>query len=1179
MKELIGKLSRGVIEYSSPSVEVSVTEIDKEIKYGQTVNGAFSVFCENESELKGIVYSTSPRVVLENGNFIGRDTLIKYEVDTSGCENEDIITGFFNIVTSGGEVTIPYCFKVRHALESEAVGEIKDLFQFTNLVKTDYEQAVPFFKNDRFKECLLKDNLEYQALYDGLIDNRNINNALEEFLIGINKKQRVVLKIDEESREYDSLDDDYGDVIRITKDTWGYVELNVSVDGEFISGGKRYLTTEEFAGNTYEYSFSIKKDRLHAGINYGRIIFDTGFQKLELRLKVDNCAKQDKLSVEKKLGTVKLTQMYLKFRMRRCSVNEWSEDSVKIIERLRSFDDSSSFIKLVQAQIYLSQSMDEQAGWLLGSVAEEILDEREKNVELYAYYLYIRTLQKRNPDMTLDALKKVRHYYENGYDSWRLLWILLYLDNAYESNKSLKIARIKEQYNKGCRSPLMYFEALNAFSRQPALLRVINDFELQVLVFGCRYEGINIRLAIQIAELAAVEKNFKPLLFKVVTTLYERFENKDILNAICSMLIRGNKTGKKYYKWYRLRVMADIRLAKLYEYYIFSMDSIEDAVFNEKILMYFLTNGQNLADKQEILYASIVKNKDSQPEVYKKYYDNIEKFALEQIAKGKVNKRLSIIYNQILRESMVDMEIAGKLSPIMHTYRLRCFNENMEEVVVIHKEIVSKERYRIKDGVAYIRLYTEEPAIIFIDKNQKQYSKTVNYTLKQMYTNPEYVELCVKMRVHDDYLVAETAEKILKYKSNSLKNSYIFKLIMESNSFRESFKKVIMQDVMDFYYENYDGDDLDEYLKGIDDRYLTKKSAVRVAELMLLRGIDSKAEHYIRMTGIEKINPRRLLKYAVRTINVSSYEFDRQILDICIHVFKKRKYNDVILKYLCMYYNGTTKEMLDIWKACKGYEIFDREFEERLIAQMLFTGTHLSRIADVYEDYCRSGASKEMKDAFLFHEAYSYIVRENPVSENVFKHIGTELENENELNDVCKAAYVKFYSKNQADENVLKSCENLIRELVSEDVLFDFYKKYNKKIVLPPEAMENAVIEYRTSPDKKVYIHYVVFNKNEASGEYTTEEMERVFDGLYTKKLLLFYGENIMYYITEENDEDTMLTESRNYYLEGNLADSDMSRYGRLNEILICRELNEDSTIRELIENYYCENRLIDKLF
>lgn len=1179
MKELVGKLSRGVIEYDLPTVETSVSEISKELHDDGNAEGAFSVFCENDSVLKGIVYSTSDKVTLKNDKFMGKSSIINYSVDASGCEDGTVIRGNFNVVTNGGEVFIPYSFAIRRCIIESSDGEIENLFHFANLVKTRYEEAIRIFMDEKFSKCLLKDNLQYQALYEGLINGKNPDNALEEFLIGINKKQRVVFTIDDENREYDSLESDYGDIILISKDGWGYAQIDVETEGEFISDCKKSLTTEDFAGNNYEYRFSINISGLHDGMNYGRIIFNTPFQKMEVKISVDNIHDRDLSYPERKICSVKLSQLYLEFRMRKKSVNEWAEDSLRVIERVRGFDDSSNFIKLVQAQIYLSKSMDEQAGWLLGNVAEEILDEREKNVELYAYYLYVRTLQKRNPDMTDDVLRKVKHYYENGYDSWKLLWILLYLDNSYENNKSLKIARIKEQYNHGCRSPLMYFEALNAFSRQPVLLRMINDFEMQVLMFGCKYEGINIRLAMQIAELAMVEKNFRPLLFKVLTSLYRRFENKEILTAICSMLIRGNKTDSRYFEWFSLGVEADIKLARLYEYYIFSMGDNYEVVFPEKLLMYFVYNGNTLMEKQEILYENIINSKSDIPNIYKNYEDTIEKYALEQIVKGRMNEHLSVIYSNVLSESMIDEEIGKNLIGIMNTYKVECFNENICEVAVIHKEIAGEERYKIRNGQAYIRIYTEDPAIIFIDNNGSRYSKTINYTLKHLYQGEEYMNLCAKMQIDDIFLMANTAEKLLKYKNNSLKSVSLFNRIMACDEFRTNYKVFIMEDVIDFYYDNYDGDELDDYLKSITKDYLNTKTGIKVIELMLLRGLDREAAEHMTESGIQNISARRLIKYCTRQLIENDFAFDKQLLYICIHAFKRGKYSELTLKYLCRHYNGTTKEMFDIWKACKAFEYNDREFEERLLAQMLFTRTRLGSIVDVYDSYYNNGPSEEIKKAFLFYESYSYIIKENPVSENVFKYLGTELGKGDTLNDICEAAYVKYYSDEHASDNELLLCERLIKHLVSKDIIFDFYKKYREKIQIPYQVTENAVVEYRTRPDIKVYIHYMVTSRGETSEDYQTEEMTEVFPGIYTKKLLLFYGENLMYYITEECMDTSNLTESENYYIDSDMSDSDESRYSKLNEILVCKEMKEESTIRETMKAYYIENMMAEQLF
>lgn len=1180
MKELIGKLSRGVIEYEQPVVEASVSHIERIIKDSDIYNGAFSVFCENDAELKGIVYSSCEMVRIEDNQFIGRENIIKYHVEVSKCDCDKAIEGCFDIVSNGGEISIPYRFTIKKDILECGSEEVQNLFHFTNLVQTKYDEAVKLFADHGFSDCLLKDNLCYQALYDGLIKGRNINNSLEEFLIGVSKKQRIEFTLLDTSREYDSLDKDYGDIILLSKDGWGYSELNINVQGDFIDNYKEHLTTEDFAGNNYEFSFSIITDKLHDGMNYGTIIFNTPFQKLEFQISVDNTHPREAGYIEKKKCLAKLNSMYLNFRMRKYGVNDWTEDSLKAIERLRSIDDSSAFVKLVQAQIYLSKSMDEQASWLLGNVAEEILDRREENIELYAYYLYVRTLQKRDMEMSDDVLRKVKHYYENGYDSWKLLWILFYLDNAYENNKSLKLARIKEQYVQGCTSPLMYFEALNAFNRQPVLLRVLNDFELQVLIFGCKYEGINLKLALQMADIAMLEKSFRPLVFKILVSLYDRFENKEILTTICSLLIRGNKSDNKYFKWYRLGIEAELKLAKLYEYYIFSMDdTTDDVIFPETLLMYFAYNGEMLREKQEVLYANILENSAEIPEVIDKYKDGIEKFGIDQIMKGRINDHLAVIYDYVIKESLIDIELGSKLVPIMNTYKVECFNDNICEVIVHHKELVLEEKYPVRNGQAYIQIYTEDPAIIFVDNNGNRFSKTINYTIKQLYINKEYMDLCAEMDINNKYLSANIAEKLLKYHCTNSKAVNLFKKIMSIDEFRSSYKTQIMGDIIDFYYVNYDGDELDNYLEHINIEYMDRQTRMKTLEIMLLRGVNERASTMIDKYGIMGIDARRLAKYCSRKLVLEEVQFDTQLMNICIYILKMGKYNEPILRYICNYFNGTTKEMLEIWKKCNAYEIESREFEERLLAQMLFTRTQLSSINEVYKSYFSHGASTEMKNAFLFYEVYLYIIKEQPVSGDIFNYLGMELEHRNSLNDMCEAAYVKYFSENQANDEQLKLCGNLIEHLVSDGIMFDFYKKYSDLITLPSEVMENAVVEYRTTPDKKVFIHYLLSGDDSTDKEYITEEMQQVFAGVYTKKILMFYGESLMYYVTEDSVDSGKLTESSKYTASEGTLNEEETRFAKLNGIIVCKEMKEESTIRNMMKAYYVENELTKTLF
>ena len=1181
MKELIGKLSRGVIEYEKPVVEASVTDIDRTVYIGKEYEGAFSVVCENDSKLKGIVYSSNEFVVVDNDTFAGNGSMIRYHINADNLEVGNTVEGVFNIVSNGGEVSIPYKFSVEYPPIESSEGVVDNLFTFTNIVREKYEEAVKIFYDSRFRTNIIGNDLNMNALYDGLCRSCSQDVAIEEFLIATSKKQRVEFTIDDASRDYDSLEHDYGDIIIINKSGWGYIDINVEVDGDFIRDYRKKITNANFNGNSCEYAFTIAVDKLHDGNNFGRITFSNTFQKIVVDISVDNVKDHDVMSIEWKKGIAKLTDMYLMFRMRKYGVNDWAEDSLKIIEKMRGIDDSSAFVKLVQAQIFLSKGMDEQASWLLGNVAEEILDQREKNIELYAYYLYVRTLQKRNPEMTADVLHKVKHYYENGYNSWKLLWILFYLDNAYENNKSLKIARIKEQYSHGCISPLMYYEALNAFNRQPVLLRVLNNFEIHVLLFGCKYEGINLKLALQVADIALLEKRFNPLVFRILESLYYRFENKEILTTICSILIKNNKNEQEFFKWYELGIIAEIKIAGLYEKYIYSMEEAEQIILSETMLMYFLNNDDVLGDRKQMLYAGIVDNHDKIPDIYNKYKDKIELFTIEQLEKGNISKELSCLYNKFIRESVITKENSSQTGAVLNSYQIECFNDNINEVAVIHKELNGEERYLLHGGKAYVRLYTEDTVVLFVDSEGNRHAKEVNYTIKQLCDRQEYVRLCEQMNNVDLHLMASSAEKLLKYHHTSEKAVYLFKRIAGCDDFNTVYKKQIMRDIVEFYYDNYDGSELDGYLRNIDSRFMNSSTRNRVVELMLLRGLDEEAQRFIAKYGITALSSRRLAKFAGRRLNDDGIfnVKDTQILNICIYAFRKGKYNENILKYLCRYYNGSTKEMLDIWKAAKSFDYSDREYEERLLAQMLFTGTQMSSIVKVYNSYYEHGAGRELKRAFLFYESHLYFVKEQPVENDVFKYLESELEYENDLNDMCAAAFLKYYSENEASESTLKVCERIINEFVEHDLYFDFFKKYWGKVKMSWNVMENTVVEYRTDYNKNVFIHYILFTGDAEHKEFVTEEMTQTFKGVFTCKIMMFFGENLMYYITEDGDTGENLTESRNYYIADENIDVNDTRYSKLNEILICKEMREESTIREMMKTYYEEKQLVNQLF
>ena len=88
-----------------------------------------------------------------------------------------------------------------------------------------------------------------------------------------------------------------------------------------------------------------------------------------------------------------------------------------------------------------------------------------------------------------------------------------------------------------------------------------------------------------------------------------------------------------------------------------------------------------------------------------------------------------------------------------------------------------------------------------------------------------------------------------------------------------------------------------------------------------------------------------------------------------------------------------------------------------------------------------------------------------------------------------------------------------------------------------------------------------------------------VYAGVYEKSFVLFFGDTVQYYITEEEDGKAQLTES------GTISKSDIgserhdSRFELLNDVMIGKNLQDYDTVDKSLEEYYWKEFLVEKLF
>lgn len=1187
MKAKISRLSKGIFDKSIPDLELSAGMIEGTVQTDGVLSGSFLIKSLNDLEAKGVLYTDSRRIVLKNTSFVGKQAEIFYEIHSDGMAAGEKIKGFIWVVSDGGELSLPCEVQVEAPYAMTSMGKLRNLFHFTNLVKNHYEEARRLFQAPAFAEIFLEGNPKIKAVYEGLIKSSCVDTAMEEFLVFINKKSRVLLTIAEETQEYTEFEHSLGHEITITKSSWGYLPIEVTAEGDFLRVSKKSFSSEDFTGSIYQLAYTIEESCVHAGWNYGRIGIRTPYQELAVEIRVKRkCSTEEKeleagkRYQEEKEGLVQLAEQYFAFRMHKLNTDAWCKKSLKLIERLRSYPDAPLYLELVQIQLLLTQKKHGEAGFLLEHVEHKVMRLKEKQPELYAYYLYVRVLYIRDSRSVKETLLTVRRLYENGHDSWQILWVLLYLDEEYLQNKSLKLVQLKEQYAKGARSPFLYYEACVAMNEQPALIRVLNGFEQQAVWWGIRKGMLSEKTGLQIAALAQMEKRGTPLLYRILEAFYEKYKNKMILESLLSLMIRDGRIEQSCFPWYETGVASQCNLTGLYEAYLHTLPDDYAEPIPKLAAMYFAFGDGLNEEVREKLYENLLRYEQENASVLQNHLPSIEQFVLEQIEKGRINRRLAFIYKKIMRKALLNDKLAETYPRIL----LSCYVklENKTGVVIVrHKECQEEFQTVLQQGGACVPVYTEDAAVLYEDMQGRRFLALTEQEPQPLFHEESMLRSCYEKNQGDVLLWLHICEKEGIYRTGKEQGIEVYKRTVASPLVGRYYKNQLYQKIIEYYMENYDGEKLEEHLKQLDMDAMEPSERCKMVELLIARAMYEEAYQVLKRYGYEELPVNRLMKLCIYLLWVREGAEDEFLLELCAHVFFRGKYDETVLTYLLKYYYSTTKNMLTLWQAAKDFSVDTVELEERLIVQMLFSGSYVARIVEVFEDYYQKSTNQMVIRAYLAQQSYEYFVHNLAVSDRVFYFVEKEYyRDEREVPDICRMALLRYYSGQEELSAVqIELARTLMQEFLKENKHFGFYKKFEKYMELPPILRDKTIIEYQSNTEQPVALHYMLNTGISGKKVYEIKQMEKSYASCYSIEMVLFYGEHLQYYITEGEAENVRMTESDTLLMDRfDMADGE-SRYHLLNDICACMEMRDMITLKELMQSYAEKKKLVENGF
>lgn len=1164
MKALIEKLASGNAVYETADAQISENKIAVELETGDTVEGEISIKGKNGMAVKGIVYSTDSHLSFEYNQFHGVSNKVHYIADGRNLIPGQICSGTISIVTTAGDYAIPFSITVKQKEIDTTIGKITNLEQFVKLVQKSYDEALILFISKDFARFFLKNNNHAIALYKQVMRNSNRNIALEEFLVGMGLKERVKISIKNKIKEYTDLTENYGDILQIARSSWGYVDIDVEVVGEFFYNCKEKISGEQFNGKIAEYQYFINALKLHGGSNPGRIIFRTANETVTFDVVVVNPKNQIDDYIRCKKSDLYLVKNYLKFRTGKIDGKRWMSETINIAEQRLMKNKCDVTGLLAKAQISVLNGNEEQAGEYLKRVAAEVSVNTSRNIIAYCYYLYIKALYRNENSYTEQVKKEIEEYYEGGHDRWQLLWLLFQMDDRYDENPSLKYTLIKRMFSKGCKSPIMYFEAANVLNQQPELLRVVNRFELQVLNFAGRYHMIGDELAKQAADVIIEERDFDVKYINILSRIYDDTKSDDVLACICSAVINSNKNCADYSVWLRKGVERELKITNLYEYYIYSIDTSNYAPLDKAAYKYFSYGTDTLMYNKDYFYANMIENISMQDELYAKYHSGLEKYVTEQLLQGNNNVHLSKIYSHVLTDSFLEGELLRYMPEIMHTYRITVNNENVNSVIVSHKEVDIIQSVPFINREAYINLYTTEPIIVFMDR-QGRILADIRYELEKM-------EVRANITNEGSNLMTKLIqlERVMEAPADYPGKAVQLKEIEGSDKLTEEFRWSLKEFIVNYYYKGFDQGDMDSYILQLDMEQLSMRSRCKVIEILIQKNLLDTVYPYIEKYGYGNIRRELLEKICLYYVDMEEYQDNAIVTEMCAEIFRNGCREDKVLLYLGKYYGTGTLELYQLYLAMKAKGLEDNTLAERLLVQYVFEGNTEDKIYDIYESYLKGTTATVIRKGFYTYVTYNYFIKKVQCPNIIWEILEQEYDNGLVTPLICKIAFVEELSKREElTERQIKICDVLIDGLVKEGIIFEFYKIFNKWFKIPFDLVDKTIIDYRTNPKHRVNITYRIQNSFGKSKEIT-EEMKSIYQGIFTKNIIMFYGEKIDYSITEYSDEYPYgkIVDNSSIRITEKNAYNDESRFGMINGMMICKDVGRDDAAREMMQSY-----------
>ena len=1174
MKGIVEHYAKGEFQVDRPEVLISEKFLKLNIESGTVYEGSFNVSCTNNHIIKAMVYDSRYMLKFDNHTFINRKFDVKYTFDATCLEAGKNYKGHISIITDGGEFKILYDIDIITPFVKYGNQKIDDLFKFATLAESNWAEAAKVFVREDFRRTFIEKDAMVKQIYGSLMESHSVNQALEEFLVYVHKKRALTLSVSKAKINVEMPTELSKISVNISKNTWGYTYSTVKSMADFIIPARKNITSADFCGNLFALDVLISPENVPEGVTSGKIIIENIYQKIEVEIILAKPQAKAILSPKAsnknhliKSNMTKLVQAYLDYRMDKLPLKEYVSRSLFAFGNLTRHVPEEDLYRLGTMHMNIMQGdiakVEQEFLRIEADVDNSVMDNKQK-----CYYAYLKAMVHKDEESIEKAKNTIKRNFRTQEDKIFYFWLLLFMDDLYSEDYNSLYREIKNLYEDGFNSPIMYLELCEVLNNNPLHLKRITDLEITAIRWGLRHRYVSDEVIDEFIRLAGSFKEFDTKIFGIMEAIYDKNKSEDVLRSICSMLIGANKLENKYHRFYRDAVEKSLKFIGLNECFVKSMNFSRYDLIPQSVLMYL--NYKNTLTEKELayLYANVIYNKAQHMKVYHEYCTTMQDFMENMIIKGKVSDDLTVIYDEFLEPETVSPLYAGKLINIIFRRKLVCFNKGVRAVIVTHQELEEVQRVPIINGEAYVEILSNTASIIFEDGEGNRYAGSIPYRLERIVDEKAYMRICCEYSPRDYRVLLHNYERL---------GDFTYKKAVEVNAARDivncdqisyDYKQQAYLNIIEYYHENLDADVLTKYLGKLDIEYLNHSNARNIIAYLVDMNMFDKAFQAVKLYGFDEIESDELYRLANYGVEDSNGFLNEDLLAICVHLYKMGKVNDRMLIYIMNNFKGDLEELATLFKTARNRVKDVSLLAENTLAQMMFAMGNVEYIYDIFSAYYGGRSRGLVVKAFLRFAARNFLIKDVQTPGNIFDCLYLEIMKGNIDDEISKMALLMHFSKlDRYTEDQREWISDSVGRFMDAGKILPFYKSFKSFIKLPLDVFLKTYLIYKSDPGKQVSVRYAFDTGSRQSLTYKTERLDEMIPGMYIKEFVVFHGERLVYNIDDDVLGTSYVVESESLKTKA-FNRKDRSRFELINSMLVNQEMREDNELLETLDIY-----------